>query len=138
MKDDKINVVNAWLKKAENDLRTAEYIMTMDDPPYDTVCFHAQQCAEKYIKGFLTFHEIDFPKTHSIEDLVLLCEDIAPSLESEIGDVEVLSIYAVETRYPSEIYYEIPEEKAREAIEFAKRIKSVVLKYLEGKIISVR
>lgn len=95
MKDDKINVVNAWLKKAENDLRTAEYIMTMDDPPYDTVCFHAQQCAEKYIKGFLTFHEIDFPKTHSIEDLVLLCEDIAPSLESELGDVEVLSSYAM-------------------------------------------
>ncbi len=62
MKDDKINIVNAWLKKAENDLRTAEYIMTMHDPPYDTVCFHAQQCAEKYIKGFLTFHEIDFPK----------------------------------------------------------------------------
>jgi HEPN domain-containing protein len=134
MKSDKINAVNAWLKKAENDLRTAEYTMTMDDPPYDIVCFHAQQCAEKYIKGFLIFHEIDFPKTHSIEDLVLLCKDITPSLESEIGDVEVLSIYAVETRYPSEMYYEIPEEKASEAIEFAKKVKSVVLKYLEGKI----
>ncbi len=134
MKDDKINAVNAWFKKAENDLRTSEYIITMDDPPYDTVCFHAQQCAEKYIKGFLTFHEIDFPKTHSIEDLVLLCKNIAPSLESEIGDVEVLSIYAVETRYPSEIYFEIPEEKTHEAIEIAKKVKSVVLKYLEGKI----
>lgn len=134
MKSDKLNAVNAWLKKAENDLRTAEYVMTMDDPPYDTVCFHAQQCAEKYIKGFLTFYEIDFPKTHSIEDLVLLCKDIAPFLESEIGDVEVLSIYAVETRYPSEIYYEIPVEKANEAIEFAKKVKSVVLKYLEGKM----
>ena len=87
MKSDKINAVNAWFKKAENDLRTAEHTMTMNDPPYDTVCFHAQQCAEKYIKGFLTFHEIDFPKTHSIEDLVLSCKDIVPSLESEIGDV---------------------------------------------------
>jgi len=134
MKSDKINAVNAWLKKAENDLRTAEYIMTMDDPPYDTVCFHAQQCAEKYIKGFLTFHEIDFPKTHSIEDLVLLCEDIVPSLESEIGDVEVLSIYAVETRYPSEMDYEIPKEKASEAIEFAKKVKSIIKKHVEGKI----
>ncbi|MBI5194177.1 MAG: HEPN domain-containing protein [Nitrospirae bacterium] len=134
MNGDKINAVNAWFKKAENDLRTAEYTMTMDDPPYDTVCFHAQQCAEKYMKGFLTFHEIDFPKTHSIEDLVLLCKDISPSLESEIGDVEVLSIYAVEARYPSEMYYEIPEEKAYEAIEFAKKVNSVVLKHLEGKM----
>jgi len=90
--------------------------------------------AEKYIKGFLIFHETDFPKTHSIEDLILLCKDFAPSLESEIGDVEVLSIYAVETRYPSEMYYEIPEEKAHEAIESAKTVKSVILKYLEGKI----
>lgn len=134
MKSDKINVVKAWLKKAENDLRTAEFIMKMDEPPYDTVCFHAQQCAEKYIKGFLTLHEIDFPKTHSIEDLVLLCKDIAPSLETEIGDIEVLSIYAVETRYPSEMDYEIPEEKAIEAIEIAKKVKSVILKYLESKI----
>ena len=134
MNEDKINTVKAWFKKAENDLRTAEYTMTMDEPPYDTICFHAQQCAEKYMKGFLIFHEIDFPKTHSIEDLVLLCKDIAPTLESEIGDIEVLSIYAVEARYPSELYYEIPEEKAIEAIEFAKRVKSVVLKYLEGKI----
>lgn len=116
MKSDKIYAVNAWFKKAENDLRTAEYTITMNDPPYDTVCFHAQQCAEKYIKGFLTFHEVYFPKTHSIEDLVLLCNDIAPALDSEIGDVEVLSIYAVEARYPSEMYYEIPEEKAYEAI----------------------
>ena len=134
MNEDKINTVKAWFKKAENDLRTAEYTMTMDEPPYDTICFHAQQCAEKYMKGFLIFHEIDFPKTHSIEDLVLLCKDIAPTLESEFGDIEVLSIYAVEARYPSELYYEIPEEKAIEAIEFAKRVKSVVLKYLEGKI----
>lgn len=134
MNGDKINAVNGWFKKAENDLRTAEYTMTMDAPPYDTVCFHAQQCAEKYMKGFLTFHEIDFPKTHSIEDLVLLSKDTSPSLESEIGDVEVLSIYAVEARYPSEMYYEIPEEKAYEAIEFAKKVKSVVLKYLEGKM----
>jgi HEPN domain-containing protein len=133
MRSDKINTVKAWFKKAENDIRTAEYTMTMDNPPYDTVCFHAQQCAEKYIKGFLIFHEIDFPKTHSIEDLVLLCEDIAPSLESEIGDVEVLSIYAVETRYPSEMYYEMPKEKAYEAIELAKKIKTVVLNHLEGK-----
>ncbi|MBI4690066.1 MAG: hypothetical protein HY754_07335 [Nitrospirae bacterium] len=35
MKDDKINTVNAWLRKAENDLRTAEHVMTlniMDNP----------------------------------------------------------------------------------------------------------
>lgn len=133
MKDDKINVVRAWFKKAENDLINAENTIKMDFPPTDTICFHAQQCAEKYLKGFLTFHEKDFPKTHSLEDLVLLCKDVAPNIESELDDIEILSSYGVEVRYPDEIYYDIPREDAQEAIDLAKKVKAVVLKYLEGK-----
>ena len=134
MKDDKLNVVRAWFKKAENDLINAEHTIKMDFPPTDTICFHAQQCAEKYLKGFLTFHEKDFPKTHSLEDLVLLCKDVAPNIESELADIEILSSYGVEVRYPDEIYYDIPREDAQEAIDLAKKVKTVVLKYLEGKI----
>ncbi|HDH10220.1 MAG TPA: HEPN domain-containing protein [Deltaproteobacteria bacterium] len=134
MKDDKLNVVRAWFKKAENDLINAEHTIKMDFPPTDTICFHAQQCAEKYLKGFLTFHEKDFPKTHSLEDLVLLCKDVAPNIESELADIEILSSYGVEVRYPDEIYYDIPREDAQEAIDLAKKVKTVVLKYLKGKI----
>lgn len=134
MKNDKINVVRAWFKKAENDLINAENTIKMDAPPTDTICFHAQQCAEKYLKGFLAFHEIDFPKTHALEDLVLLCKGVAPKIESELRDVEILSSYGVEVRYPDEIYYDIPEEDAKEAINLANKVKSVVLKYLDGLI----
>src|SRR3990170_8901068 len=130
MKSDKIEVVRAWFKKAENDLITAEHTMKLKHPPCDTICFHAQQCAEKCLKGFLTFHEIDFPKTHSLEDLVLLCKNVVPSLESELEDMEVLSSYGVEIRYPGEIYYEIPKEDAREALNLAKKVKTVILKHL--------
>lgn len=134
MKSDKLDVVKAWFKKAENDLITAEHTLKMINPPCDTVCFHAQQCAEKYLKGFLTFHEIDFPKTHSMEDLVLLCKGVVPSIESELGDVEVLSSYGVEVRYPDEIYYDIPKEDAQEAVDLAKKVKTVILKHLKGKV----
>lgn len=134
MKEDKLNIVRSWFRKAENDLINAENTIKMEAPPTDTICFHAQQCAEKYLKGFLTFHEIDFPKTHSLEDLVGLCKQIVPEIESELEDVEILSSYGVEVRYPAEIYYDIPKEDAREAIDLAKKVKSVVLKYLEGKI----
>lgn len=134
MKDDKLNVVRGWFKKAENDLINAENTIKMDSPPTDTICFHSQQCAEKYLKGFLTFYEIDFPKTHSLEDLILLGKSVAPKIESELEDIEILSGYGVEIRYPDEIYYDIPGEDAREAIDLAKKVKSVVLKYLEGKL----
>jgi HEPN domain-containing protein len=63
-----------------------------------------------------------------------LCKQIVPEIESELEDVEILSSYGVEVRYPDEIYYDIPKEDAQEAIDLAKKVKSVVLKYLEGKI----
>lgn len=134
MKGERRDVVKAWFKKADNDLTVAEHTMKLESPPCDTVCFHAQQCAEKYIKGFLTFHAIEFPKTHSIEDLVLLCKRVSPSIETDLGDVEILSSYGVEVRYPDEVYYEIPKEDAEEAIELAKRVKAVILRHLAGEL----
>ena len=38
----------------------------------DIICFHSQQSAEKYLKAYLVFLDQDFPKTHALEDLVLL------------------------------------------------------------------
>ena len=64
-------VVRGWIEKAENDLKTA--ILTLragEECPADTVGFHAQQCAEKYLKALLTARGIDFPKTHDLGELV--------------------------------------------------------------------
>jgi HEPN domain-containing protein len=48
--------VRQWIEKAEHDLRNAEHTLTLrdEDCPFDTVCFHAQQCVEKYLKGWLS------------------------------------------------------------------------------------
>lgn len=134
MKDDKMEVVKAWFKKAENDILNAENTIKMENPPCDTICFHAQQCAEKYLKGFLTFHKIYVPKTHSLEDLVELCKQVVPEIEAELENIEVLSGYGVEVRYPNEVYYDIPKEDAQEAIDLARKVKAVVLNHLEGKL----
>ena len=53
---DNKDVAKKWFNKANNDLITAEYLLTMQSPPTDAICFHSQQVAEKYLKGFLTFH----------------------------------------------------------------------------------
>jgi len=134
MKGDRSEVVRSWFKKAENDLINAENTIKMEAPPTDTICFHAQQCAEKYLKGFLTYHEIDFPKTHSLEDLVELCKQIEPGIETDLENIEILSSYGVEVRYPDETYYDIPKEDAIESIGLAKKTKGVVLKLLAGKV----
>src|SRR4030043_2141050 len=100
-------VAKDWVKKAENDLKNAAFTLEMrDDCPTDTVSFHAQQCVEKYLKAFLVYKAIDFPKTHDIERLVsLLPENIW--LRLSITEQRLLTTYAAVTRYPRE-YDPIP------------------------------
>ena len=38
--------------------------------PTDIICFHAQQCVEKYLKSILVLHQIPVPKTHDIEKVL--------------------------------------------------------------------
>jgi len=126
---EKIELVKLWIKKAENDLINAKNSINIKPtPPLDTVCFHAQQCAEKYLKAFLVYHEIEFPKTHDLEELVGLASRADKSF-IEILDMCVrLTDYAVYVRYP--IFEEPTLEEAREAIETAEKIKNFVLKRL--------
>jgi len=88
--------VRRWVTKAENDLRNAEYVLTLGkECPTDTVCFHAHQCAEKYLKAILVLHGISFPRTH---DLVALLNLSGPDVELALRaeDVHPLNRYPVE------------------------------------------
>jgi len=70
---DKSDIVKAWIRKAENDLINAtNSINIKPKPPLDTVCFHAQQCTEKYLKAYLVQCGINFEKIHDLGELVLL------------------------------------------------------------------
>src|SRR3990167_10955370 len=73
-----IAVAREWIVKAENDLKNAANTLKMgEDCPTDTVCFHAQQCAEKYLKALLVWKGIPFPKTHDLPSLMaILPEDL--------------------------------------------------------------
>lgn len=73
-----------WLIKAEHDLRNAEHTLTLtEDCPFDTVAFHAQQCAEKALKGLLVKTPLSFPKpttcAYSISWENLICRRVFPS-----------------------------------------------------------
>jgi HEPN domain-containing protein len=90
-----------WVGKAEGDFRTAtREIQVTADPSYDGVCFHAQQCVEKYLKGNLQEAGIVFPKTHDLVVLLDLSLSIAPQFEPFRLRLRLLSLAAVEIRYP--------------------------------------
>ena len=120
-----------WFHKAENDLRNVEITMAAEDPPYDTICFHAQQAAEKYLKGFLTFHGIPFGRTHDLAELLDLGKPAA-DMEAVVGDLEELTIFAVLPRYPGD-WPEPGKEEAQQARSLAYRVKEAVLDALRQK-----
>ncbi|MBU0694416.1 MAG: HEPN domain-containing protein [Candidatus Omnitrophica bacterium] len=119
------DLAGKWIEKADKDLLSAKRELSFSDPVTETVCFHSQQAAEKYLKSFLVCHQIYFTKTHKIVDLLELCSTIEPSFKEELEDADSLTDYAVEVRYPDAV----PEpeiEDAKKAIEIAEKVKSFV------------
>ena len=118
--------VKQWLIHGDEDLRLATYAMTLQaaEPPYRLIAYHAQQCAEKYLKAFLVYCSVDFPYTHNISILLELCNDHA-DWPSELQEAEQLTLYSVTTRYPGEAE-EVTEGEATQAIEIAQRVRNRV------------
>jgi HEPN domain-containing protein len=126
--------IRGWVEKAEHDLRNAECVLTLtNDCPTDTVCFHCQQCAEKYFKALLISRGIPFPKTH---DLLLLFNLIKAVCETNlrIGEVHPLNRYSVEARYPGD-WDPIDYREAAEALNMAKCVREAVRNLLPKEVL---
>lgn len=81
----------AWLLKAENDLKSATKLMEGGDPILDTAIYNAQQCAEKALKAYLAYKQQPIQKTHDVELLAELCSDLDDSFKEIIDDAKRLS-----------------------------------------------
>jgi HEPN domain-containing protein len=95
--------VAEWVSKAEGDFLTAgRELRARKSPNYDAVCFHAQQCAEKYLKAALQEIGKRIPKIHYLLELLSLILKFDGSYEFLKADLEVLEDYSVIFRYPGE------------------------------------
>jgi HEPN domain-containing protein len=90
-----------WVDKAEGDFITAQReLRARKAPNYDASCFHAQQCAEKYLKARLQEEGIAFSRTHDLATLLGLLLPVEPSWAVTRSDLDRLTSFAVEFRYP--------------------------------------
>jgi HEPN domain-containing protein len=114
-------VVREWIAKAESDLITAAHTLKLGARcPTDSVCFHAQQCVEKYLKALLVLERVDFPRTHDLEKLTsLLPVRVRPRFTP--SEQAILTDYATAARYPG--WGTIPLADAREAVRVARRVR---------------
>lgn len=93
--------VAEWVAIADGDLVTAEReLRARKAPNYNSACFHAQQCAEKYLKAFMVQQDIPFKKIHDLRELAKpIIQDFAEfDLISDL--LAELNPLAVAIRYP--------------------------------------
>jgi HEPN domain-containing protein len=117
----------AWAASAEEDFILARTAVRRKQPLASGACFHAQQCAEKYMKALLISKGADFPKTHDLLLLNNLCSTNGILLEIDPRHLNTLADYAVRTRYPGN---DPTAEDAKEAIELAKLVRDFARKFL--------
>jgi HEPN domain-containing protein len=114
-------IVSEWIEKAEDDFHVAEReVRARTDPSYDAVCFHAQQCAEKYLKALLSRHGIAFRPIHDLEVLLDPIIRQYPNFEFVRDWLLLLNDYAVDFRYPGAT---ATKEEARAAIKAMRSVR---------------
>lgn len=122
-------VAKQWLEHADEDLRLAKHAFKLSSSrPYKLIAFHAQQCAEKYLKAFLALRRIDFPYTHNISLLLEFSSKHAEWTE-DLREAETLTDYAVTARYPGA--EKVTKKDAEAAVKIADKVRSVVRKALK-------
>lgn len=113
-----------WVTKAEGDYATASReLRARKQPNYDAACFHAQQCAEKYLKALLQEQGRVIPRTHHLEALAKPLFALQPALSQLTASFRTLTAYAVETRYPGK---SSTRTLAKEAMAHCRKIRSIL------------
>lgn len=113
MKKEKAEYIKNWLFRANEDIAVIKDLTNFGTEYYtSTICFHAQQATEKFLKAFLVYHNVDFPRTHDTDYLIYECQKI----NSDEFNIDLINLtdFGVSVRYPDDFY--IPEVK--EALKY--------------------
>lgn len=94
--------MHEWLGSAGRDLALCAAALDLTLVSYEGASFHAQQAAEKALKALLVWHQVEFPRTHSIGDLLTLLEPSRPGISEQLDSARALTSYAARGRYPGE------------------------------------
>ena len=112
------------LKIAKEDYNSANFLTQMNKTPFEVICFHCQQSAEKDLKGYLVKSEVKIKRTHNLKVLLHECIKIDTEFKSILKNCIRLRDYAVELRYPYRL--EIDERIMNIALKDSKLIKEFI------------
>ena len=113
-----MELVQQWLKKANADLLAASQLQ--GNPALTAeVCFHCQQCAEKYLKALTEELGLAVPKIHYLDQLLTALLPHHPTLRPLRRGLLFLSVFAVDTRYPGDSARRFPGARTAVPMPYA-------------------
>ncbi|SHH84037.1 HEPN domain-containing protein [Caloranaerobacter azorensis DSM 13643] len=119
------DIAYEWFDFADNDLDSAKFLLQMYPIPLEIICYHCQQSAEKYLKGYIALNGDNIIKTHDLTLLNKICMKFDKDFQEIEDDCIELVDYGVQVRYPFRI--ELEEQDMKKALESAERIKNFIL-----------
>lgn len=132
----KAEFVRQWLGKAGEDLRVCRRLVR-EVGLSGVAGFHAQQAAEKALKAFLVWHQVEFSKSHDVGKILELVSLIDVELASRVKAAGSLTPFAVQYRYPTDL----PEPTVEDigmAVRIAEHVFEEVLARLPSEFRDVR
>ena len=87
------------LRVAARDCKTFELLRDIPEAPLPSVCFHAQQAVEKWLKAVLVSHGVVFQRTHDLEELAGMLAAQGMPLPLPMEELRKLNPFAVTFRY---------------------------------------
>ena len=118
-----------WLDLAQEDLKICDILLHEGALPRG-ICFHAQQVAEKYLKGYIAYQNKNIRKVHDLEELLQECVSYDPEF-NELKEVTVfLNGFYEKTRYPGDMRA-LSIHDAERAFASAQKIKDFVMKKIK-------
>jgi HEPN domain-containing protein len=122
---DNIDIVAEWFEIADMDLSSAIFLQNMRPVPVEIICYHCQQSAEKYLKGFLAYKNEEIKKIHDLVLLNKLCQRYDAEFKSLENICIALTDYGVNVRYPFPM--NLNETDVVTALNDCNKIKEFVL-----------
>jgi HEPN domain-containing protein len=121
MKKENFKQAKEWFVIGDDELGYAQAAFNDFDDFYGQMCVQAHQAIEKYLKGFLVYHDMRYPRTHDLTKLIKDCAKIDKKFLDFLDDCNKIADYYIELRYPVH-YRERTKEEAGQAIEIARSI----------------
>lgn len=115
-----------WLERAHEDIKAAELLMG-DKRTLNAAAFHCQQCIEKALKAYILFKTRSHADGHN---LTWLCKQAIKQdrrFLSWIDESAALNRYYIETRYPSDIPFELTKESVGRICSMAHSMYKFIL-----------